>query len=142
MLREGDSGPEFRVGPITRTDIVRYAGASTDFNPLHHDDEHARSAGYPSLFAHGMLSAGILASFLTKWFGAESVLRYAVQFRDIVFPGDILSVTSEVTSIVQEEGRTVAHLKVALNRQTGSSAVVGSATVLVNDRFVDRETSN
>ena len=62
--------PAFQVGPLTRTDIVRYAGASGDFNPIHHDEAFALSAGMPGVMAHGMLSAGILASFVTRWFGA------------------------------------------------------------------------
>jgi acyl dehydratase len=86
----GDSGPPFGVGPITRTDIVRYAGASGDFNPVHHDEPFALSAGLPSVMAHGMLSAGILASFVTRWFGAGAVRRYKVRFRERVWPGDVL----------------------------------------------------
>ena len=65
--------PEFRYGPLTLTDLVRYAGASGDFNRLHHDDAYARAAGLPWVMAHGMLSAGLLASFVTRWFGPGSV---------------------------------------------------------------------
>ena len=61
-------------GPLTRSDLVRYAGASGDFNPLHHDHEFATKAGLPDVMAHGMLSAGLLASALTQWFGAGCVL--------------------------------------------------------------------
>jgi 3-hydroxybutyryl-CoA dehydratase len=80
-------------GPLTRSDLVRYAGASGDFNPLHHDHEYAIKAGLPDVMAHGMLSAGLLASALTQWFGAGSVLRYAVRFRNPVWPGDVLVAT-------------------------------------------------
>lgn len=78
-------------GPITRTDLVRYAGASGDFNPLHHDPDFAAEAGLPDVMAHGMLSAGLLASALTDWFGPGSVLDYAVRFKSPVWPGDILT---------------------------------------------------
>src|SRR5258708_40062387 len=68
--------PEFRFGPVTRTDLVRYAGASGDFNPLHHDEGFAREAGLPMVMAHGMLSAGPPASFLPPWFGAGRRRRH------------------------------------------------------------------
>src|SRR5206468_8125827 len=87
----GDTGPAFSHGPVTRTDLVRYAGASGDFNPLHHDDEYARASGLPGLMAHGMFSAGLLASFVTRWFGPGSVRRFKVRFKEPVFPGDRLS---------------------------------------------------
>ena len=63
-------------GPLTRTDFVRYQGASGDFNPIHHDDEFAQSAGYPTVFSVGMLQAGILASYATDWLGAHNVRRF------------------------------------------------------------------
>ena len=62
----GDKSPAFTFGPVTRTDLVRYAGASGDMNPIHHDEDFARASGLPSVMAHGMLSAGLLASFVTR----------------------------------------------------------------------------
>src|SRR5258708_39738653 len=88
--------PEFRFGPVTRTDLVRYAGASGDFNPLHHDEGFAREAGLPMVMAHGMLSAGLLASFVTRWVGAGSGRRYKVRFRDRGWPGGGLEARGSV----------------------------------------------
>lgn len=76
---------------LTRTDLVRYAGASGDFNPLHHDPEYAARSGLPDVMAHGMLTAGLLASALTRWFGPGSVLGLSVRFRCPVWPGDMLT---------------------------------------------------
>ncbi len=59
-LQEGTTGPEASAGPITRKHIVRYAGASGAFNPIHHDEEFARAAGMPGVFSIGMHSAGLL----------------------------------------------------------------------------------
>ena len=56
-LAEGDEMPTTTVGPMTRTDFVRYTGASGDFHPLHHDETYARDAGLPSVFAMGLLHA-------------------------------------------------------------------------------------
>jgi acyl dehydratase len=85
-----DLPAQVTFGPITRTDLVRYAGASGDFNPLHHDAEFARAAGLPDVMAHGMYSAGLVASALQRWFGAGSLVRFAIRFRRPVWPGDVL----------------------------------------------------
>ena len=79
-----------RVGPITRTDIVRFAGAGGDFNPLHHDEEYARAAGFPTVFAMGQFQAALLARFAADWLGAENVRSYKVRFKAKVWPGDVL----------------------------------------------------
>jgi acyl dehydratase len=127
----GDTGPAFTFGPLTRTDIVRYAGASNDFNPIHHDDAFARSAGQPSVFAHGMLSAGLLASFLTRWFGPDSVRRFQVRFRERVWPGDVLAAEGRVLRVHEHGGGYYAELEVTLRRQSGEAVVTGTATVAV-----------
>jgi acyl dehydratase len=76
--------------PITRTQIVRFAGAAGDFNPMHHDEEFALAAGQPSVFAMGQLTAALLSQAVAEWFGAENVAGYGVRFRDKVWPGDRL----------------------------------------------------
>lgn len=77
-------------GPVTRTDLVRYAGASGDFNPLHHDPDFARAAGLPDVMAHGMYSAGLVAADLERRFGVGCMARYAIRFRAPVWVGDRL----------------------------------------------------
>ncbi|MEA2146584.1 MAG: hypothetical protein QOG59_2171 [Solirubrobacteraceae bacterium] len=79
--------------PVTRTQIVRFAGAAGDFNPMHHDELFAVAAGQPSVFAMGQLSAAILASAVAEWFGRESIAGYGVCFREKVWPGDRLVLT-------------------------------------------------
>jgi acyl dehydratase len=81
---------ELRVGPLTRTDIVRFAGAAGDFNPLHHDEEYARAAGFETVFAMGQFQAGLLSRLAAEWFGTENVRRYRVRFKAKVWPGDVL----------------------------------------------------
>jgi acyl dehydratase len=126
----GGTGPAFAVGPITRTDIVRYAGASGDFNPIHHDEPFAQSAGLPSVMAHGMLSAGILASFVTRWFGAGSVRRYKVRFRERVWPGDVLTAEGRVSRVFDSGGERRAELDLTLRRQDGQPVVTGTTEVV------------
>jgi acyl dehydratase len=127
--REGDFGPAFRVGPLTRTDFVRYAGASGDFNPIHHDEPFAQAAGMPTVMAHGMLSAGILASYVTRWFGAGSVRRYKVRFRERVWPGDTLSAHGKILRVFGEDGARRAEVELQLRRQDGTAVVAGTAEV-------------
>jgi len=95
----GDTAPERRVGPISRTDIVRYAGAGGDFNPIHHDETFARRAGYRSVFGHGLLTAGILSAYTTSWLGLAALRKYSVRYVAQVWPGDILILTGQVTGI-------------------------------------------
>lgn len=85
------------LGPVTRTDLVRYAGASGDFNPLHHDPDFARAAGLPDVMAHGMYSAGLVASQVERWFGAGSMARFAVRFRAPVWLGASLALSGHQT---------------------------------------------
>jgi acyl dehydratase len=131
----GDAGQPFAVGPITRTDIVRYAGASGDFNPIHHDEPFAQAAGLPTVMAHGMLSAGILASFVTRWFGAGSVRRYKVRFRERVWPGDVLTAEGRVSRVFDNSGERRAELELTLRRQDGQPVVTGTAEVMCNGRM-------
>jgi acyl dehydratase len=128
--RIGDRGPAFSVGPLTRTDFVRYAGASGDFNPIHHDEPFAIAAGLPSVMAHGMLSAGILASFVTHWFGAGSVRRYRSRFKERVWPGDVLKAAGSVHRVFETAAERRAELKLTLARADGAVVVSGTAEVV------------
>ena len=91
---------EVVFGPLQRSDIVRYAGASGDFNPIHVDEEYARRTGAPTVFAMGMLPAGYLAHAVSDWFGGPQHLRrYKVRFTTRVWPGDELICTGRVDAI-------------------------------------------
>ena len=117
--------PPRTFGPITRTDIVRYQGASGDFNPIHHDEEFARRSGAPTVFSVGMLQAGFLASYCTELAGAGNVLDFEVRFRDRVWPGDVL--TCRATAI--DAGPTRARLELVVERADGAVVASGRATV-------------
>src|ERR1700679_3045179 len=99
-LQVGDSRELVLVNDLTRTRIVQYAGASGDFNPLHSDEVFAREiAGFPSVFAHGMLTMGMTGRIVTDWVGVESLTAYAVRFVGQVWPGDSLTAHATVTAI-------------------------------------------
>src|SRR5512141_1378531 len=87
-VQEGDAVPPFVVKNLTRTDLVRYAGASGDFNPIHHDQTFAESAGLPTVFAHGMLTAGLVGKCVTDYVGVHNLRQFKVRFATRVWPGD------------------------------------------------------
>ncbi len=126
-LREGAPGPEASVGPLTRSDIVRYAGASGDFNPIHHDEEFARAAGMPGVFSIGMHSAGLLAQHLAHWVGLQNVRRFGVRLTGQVWPGDTLVLAGKVDRVEEDGGERLAHIALTVTRQTGDLVVKGTA---------------
>jgi acyl dehydratase len=128
-LSVGDHREEVLVDDLTRTQIVQYAGASGDYNPLHSDDLYAtKVAGYPGVFAHGMLTMGITAKILTDWVGDGRLVRYGVRFVKQVWPGDTLTARAEVTEVREDDGTPVADFEVATRNQDGDVVLTGSAT--------------
>jgi acyl dehydratase len=119
-------------GPLDQPDFVRYAGASGDFNPIHFNEAFAHDAGFPSVFSQGMLQAGILASYVTDWLGAEHVRRFRVQFREQVWPGDVLECSATVVRRYEEAGEPRVDLELQCVRvQAGGVAITGEATFVV-----------
>jgi len=123
----GDELPPREFGPISRTGIVRYQGASGDFNPIHHDEEFARAAGLPTVLSVGMLQAGYLATYCADLFGPENVRRFRVRFRDRVFPGDVLTCRGTVADVTDDGGATLVSLELSVERAPGETVVSGSA---------------
>jgi len=132
-VKVGDSKSQVVVDDLTRTQIVQYAGASGDYNPLHSDDRFTvEVAGYPSVFAHGMLTMGMTGRVLTDWFGVEGLTNYGVRFVKQVWPGDTLTATATVTAVREEEGATLADLTVETKNQDGEVVLSGTATARVS----------
>ena len=130
-LEVGSEAPPFVDAPLTRTDIVRYQGASGDMNPIHHDDGFAQAAGFPGVFAVGMRQAGVLASHVTGWLGAANVRRFRVQFRELAWPGDVLTYTARVAARREEGDERLVDLELGAVRQTGGVHLRGWATFVV-----------
>ena len=126
----GEKDEPRECGPLTTRMFVRYAGASGDFNPMHYDDTLARAAGYPSVFSQGMHSAALLASFAVDWLGADNVRRFAVRFREQVWPGDVLTCSGEITATSHGGSGLLATAELTATRQTGGIAVSASADFL------------
>jgi acyl dehydratase len=123
----GDEAPVL-THKLTRTDLVRYAGASGDFNPMHHDEVLAKGAGQPSVFGHGMFSMGLLGSALTDYVGVGNVTRFQVRFARQTWPEETLSSKVVVTAKREEDGKRLIDLDVTLTNGDGEEKVVGAAT--------------
>jgi len=87
-IKIGDAIPDYTSGPITRTHLVRYAGASGDFNPLHHDETFAKMIGLDSIIAHGMLIMGITGEAITAWVENKNLRKMSVRFLSMTQPVD------------------------------------------------------
>jgi acyl dehydratase len=125
----GDSRELVLVEDLTRTRIVQYAGASGDYNPLHTDERFAReAAGFPSVFAHGMLTMGMTGRVLTDWVGADRLTSFGVRFVGQVWPGDTLTATATVEALREEGGVHFADLAVLTRNQRDETVLTGSAT--------------
>jgi acyl dehydratase len=123
----GDEAPVL-THKLTRTDLVKYAGASGDFNPMHHDEVLAQAAGQPSVFGHGMFSMGLLGSALTDYVGVGNVTRYRVRFARQTWPDEVLSSNIVVTGKREEAGKKLVDFAVTLSNGEGEVKVVGEAT--------------
>jgi acyl dehydratase len=129
QLKVGDTREEVVIDNLTRTQLVMYAGASGDYNPVHTDEVFAtKVAGYPTVFAHGMLSMGATARMLTNWVGDGRLTKYGVRFVSQVWPGDTLTARATVEALRQEGGERFADLKVVTTNQNGQEVVSGYAS--------------
>jgi acyl dehydratase len=132
----GAEGLEQVVGPIDRTDIVRYEGASGFFNPVHHDEPYAQRAGFPTPFSVGMFQAGLWAVWATAWLGPEHVRRVRFRFREQVWPGDALVLSGQVAARhdgggIEGDGERRVELVGTCRRRGGGVAVEAEATFAV-----------
>jgi acyl dehydratase len=121
------------VDDLKRTQIVQYAGASGDYNPLHTDEIFTtKVAGYPSVFAHGMLTMGMTGKMLTDYVGDARLKKYGVRFTSQVFPGDSLDASATLKEIKEENGEAVAVFDVRTVNQNGVEVLSGYAEARVD----------
>lgn len=132
-LSVGDARSMVLVEDLKRTQLVQYAGSSGDYNPLHTDDLYTREvAGYPGVFAHGMLTMGMTGRLLTDWVGDGRLTNYGVRFVNQVWPGDTLTATAEVTAIREEGGEHFVDLTVVTVNQDDTPVVTGTASARID----------
>ena len=132
-LTVGDTYKEVVVDNLTRTQLVIYAGASGDYNPLHTDEIYTtQKAGYPTVFAHGMLRMGLTGKMLTNYVGDGNLTKFGVRFTNQVWPGDTLTATANVKKIQITEEHLLVELEVKTFNQEGEIVVNGYATAAID----------
>jgi acyl dehydratase len=132
-VQEGDAGPELSH-ELTRGDLVRYAGASGDFNPMHTDEIAATGAGLPSVFGHGMFTMGMLGKALTDYVGVGSLRNYKVRFTKQTWPGETLTARIRVAKKYEEGGEHRVDLECEVVNSDGEPKVSGVAVAALPAR--------
>lgn len=132
-LQAGQPLPHLPKPPVSKTQILRYAGASGDDNLIHTDVETARERGLDGVIAHGMLSMGILGQYLTHLAGPGATRRITVRFAGMVRLGDELTCGGAVSSVTpQPDGSVLAALEIWAENQRGERVTVGDAVVTLS----------
>lgn len=125
----GDRLPDVTFGPISRTTLALYAGASGDHNPAHIDLDFARKAGLPDVFAHGMLSFGVLSRVVTEWAGASRLRSFGARFVSMTQVHDAITCSGSVIERFEAEGEPRARIAVVAVAQDGRQTLTGEAVV-------------
>jgi acyl dehydratase len=132
-LHAGDTHEAVIVDDLTRTQLVQYAGASGDYNPLHTDEVFAtKVAGYPGVFAHGMLTMAMTGRMVTDLVGDGRLTRFGVRFVSQVWPGDTLTATATVSEVHAVDGATIVELALSTKNQKGEEVLSGYASARVD----------
>ena len=126
-VKIGDTAPAIDH-KLSRTDLVMYAGASGDFNPMHHDEIAAQAAGLPSVFGHGMFTAGLLATAVTNYVGIGNLTSYRVRFTKQTWPGETLSTTIAVS---EKRPNNEIVLECAVVNENGEAKIQGEAVAVL-----------
>ncbi len=132
-IQVGDTYSQELTDDLSRTQIVQYAGASGDYNPLHSDEVFTKEvAKYPTVFAHGMLTMGMTGRMVTDFVGDGRLTAYGVRFTRQVWPGDALTATATVDAVREEDGQNLVDLSVSTVNQDGDVVVMGKATAKID----------
>lgn len=131
QIAVGDRLPEVTFGPITRTTLALFAGASGDHNPIHIDIDFARSAGIDDVFAHGMLPMAVLGRVLSNWAPLASIRRFGVRFTSITRLGATVRCTGVVSDIRKEDNERRAYIDLSAQTEAGQT-LIGSAVIAID----------
>lgn len=130
-LNVGDLIPEVEFDEVTQVQLIKYAGAAGDFNPIHTVPSYAKEAGLDGTIAHGMLIMGMLGKLVSDTFGVKNITKYGVSFKSKTVPGDVLIAKGVVKKITPGEGFSLVDCKVFIEDRSGDVKVDGKITIKV-----------
>ncbi|GGJ66650.1 acyl dehydratase [Anoxybacillus voinovskiensis] len=130
-LQVGDSLEEIRLRPVSRLDLIKYAGASGDYNPIHTIDEEAKKAGLPGIIAHGMWTMGNLAKLFTPYVEQGFIQDYSVRFQGMVFLGDVITLHATLT----EKKDNQLRFRVSATNQNGNEVIQGEVVFSLYEKI-------
>lgn len=120
-LQIGESLEDVVLEPVSRLDLIKYAGASGDYNPIHTIDDEAKKAGLPGIIAHGMWTMGNLAKLFTSHYEEGFIQDYRIRFKGMVFLNDVVTLKA---TLKEKDESTLLFDVMAVN-QYGKEAIVG-----------------
>ncbi len=133
-VKVGDELPELVKGPVTETQLVRYSGASGDFNPIHTVPKVAQMVGLDGVIAHGMLIMAFGGQFLTDWAGAGSVRQYKVRFSGMTKPTESVICRGQITEKLEQNGEGLVRGRLTIKGTDDSLKLKGEFTVTLPRR--------
>lgn len=125
-VQVGDEIPKLVTAPVTHLQLVRYAGASGDFNPLHTDPKIGEMIGTGGIIAHGMLIMGFVGQMLSDYIGPQALKKFGVRFKGMTHLDDEITCTGTITEKYEENGEGRIAGKVQAADQTGDIKVTGT----------------
>ena len=129
-FQPGDALPPLVKDPVHKVQLLKYAGASGDFNLIHTDVETARAVGLDGVIAHGMLSMGFLGQYAASFAGPQAVRRLRVRFSGMVHLGDVLTCRGEVKAVQPgEDGTGLLQITLRAENQKGETVTRGEASL-------------
>jgi acyl dehydratase len=121
QLQVGESLPEVSLPPVSRMDLIKYSGASGDFNPIHTIDDEAKKAGLPGIIAHGMWTMGNLAKLFTSYYEEGFIQDYSIRFKGMVFLNDVVT----LKAVLKEKQDQTLKFAVQSVNQQGNEVLKG-----------------
>jgi acyl dehydratase len=133
-VQVGQAMPPLTKGPVVKLQLVMYAGASGDFNPLHTDDDFAKAVGMPGVIAHGMLIMGFVGQAITDWIPRKNLKKLGVRFAGMTYPGETITVSGTVTDKRKDNGSNLITCEVTATDQNGGVKISGSFVAALPSR--------
>ncbi|GCE08007.1 MaoC/PaaZ C-terminal domain-containing protein [Dictyobacter aurantiacus] len=125
-IQVGDTIPSLTTPPITHLQLVRYAGASGDFNPLHTDPTVGERIGTGGIIAHGMLIMGLVGQMVSDYVGPQALRKFGVRFKGMTHLNDIITCSGTITEKFEADGEQRIVGKVQATDQNGDLKVAGT----------------